>query len=112
MRRRGDILRGGVADEMRPEDFDPEELRRGAEHEMEHTDDPSIAQEIAMDHLASDAHYYAHLEAMEAAADEKNAKVRFDAGESRRRACDLRVEAQDRLLDDALWHDARRRGKL
>lgn len=58
-------LRGGLAEHARPEDFDPAELRRGTEHEMEHTDDPKIATEIAMDHLFEDPDYYEKLERME-----------------------------------------------
>jgi hypothetical protein len=59
------ILRGGRADRLRPSDFDPKELRRGTKHELEHTNDPKIAREIAMDHLAEDEAYYEKLEAIE-----------------------------------------------
>jgi len=53
-----DRLHGGPADEMEPEDFDPDDLAEGTEEETEHTDDRGIAQEIAMDHLAENpAHY-------------------------------------------------------
>jgi len=45
--------------------FDPVELRRGAEHELEHTNDLCIAQEIAMDHLAEDPAYYQKLALLE-----------------------------------------------
>jgi hypothetical protein len=45
--------------------FDAEQLRRGTRHELEHTDDECIAQEIAMDHLVEDPEYYQKLEAME-----------------------------------------------
>jgi hypothetical protein len=62
---RRDRLPGGRADELLPEDFDQEELVRGTEHELEHTDDPVLAQEIAMDHLAEDERYYERLDAME-----------------------------------------------
>lgn len=58
-------LPGGRAAGMRPSDFDPNELRRGTEHELEHTDDWRLAREIAMDHLAEDEGYYEKLEAME-----------------------------------------------
>ena len=46
---------------MKTEDFDPENLKIGTEVEMEHTDDPNIAQEIAMDHLVEDPEYYQKL---------------------------------------------------
>lgn len=58
-------LQGGLADDLVPEDFDPDVLARGTEHELEHTDDPELAQEIAMDHLAEDSRYYEKLSAME-----------------------------------------------
>jgi hypothetical protein len=58
-------LRGGLAEGMSPSDFDPGALREGTEHEMEHTDDPQVAQEIAMDHLAEDPAYYEKLALIE-----------------------------------------------
>jgi hypothetical protein len=58
-------LPGGEASGLRPEDFDQVELERGTKHELEHTDDPEIAREIAMDHLAEDEAYYERLEALE-----------------------------------------------
>lgn len=61
----GQLLIGGKADELRPEDFDPIALAKGTAVEMEHTNDPAIAREIAMDHLAEDPDYYEYLEAME-----------------------------------------------
>jgi hypothetical protein len=50
---------------MSPSDFDPAALAEGTEHEMEHTDDPLIAQEIAMDHLFEDPEYYQKLKLIE-----------------------------------------------
>jgi len=64
-RGRHDLLSGGLADEMEPEDFEPVALRKGTLHEMEHTRDAAVAQEIAMDHLAEDPRYYEKLERME-----------------------------------------------
>lgn len=46
-------------------DADPMELARGTKHEMEHTRSKRIARQIALDHLAEDAHYYRKLERME-----------------------------------------------
>lgn len=40
---------------------DSEQLKIGIGVEMEHTDDPKVAEEIALDHLAEDPHYYAKL---------------------------------------------------
>lgn len=56
-----DKIHGGRADKMKPSQFDPEQLKKGIKHEMEHTDDRSTAEEIAMDHLAEDPKYYDHL---------------------------------------------------
>ena len=56
-----DKLPGGAADKMQPWQFAPEELQEGMSHEMEHTTDPSIAREIAMDHLTEDSQYYTHM---------------------------------------------------
>lgn len=50
---------GGLASGMSPEQFDPEQLELGIETEMaEHGFDPAAAQEVAMDHLVEDQHYY------------------------------------------------------
>lgn len=43
-------------------DVDPNELRKGIEVEMEHTNDPVKAEEIALDHLAEDPQYYTKLD--------------------------------------------------
>lgn len=67
-----DRLPGGRADKNKPEDFDKAQLEIGIEIEMEHTDDPAVAQEIAMDHLTEDPEYYTHLRKMEM--DAKNGK--------------------------------------
>lgn len=61
-----DRVPGGLADQMTPEDFDPAQLHKGIRTEMEHTDDPELAQEIAMDHLMEDPEYYDLLELIEA----------------------------------------------
>jgi hypothetical protein len=60
-----DKLPGGLADKKKPEDFDPKALAKGIKTELEHTEDRSLAQEIAMDHLVEDPDYYDKLEKME-----------------------------------------------
>lgn len=55
---RHDLLPGGAADRLRPEDFDPDALALGTAREMEHTSDEALAREIAMDHLLEDPDYY------------------------------------------------------
>lgn len=53
---------GGVGDKLSPGDVDSYELKLGVENEMEHTYDWEKAQEIALDHLAEDPHYYTKLQ--------------------------------------------------
>ena len=60
-----DQISGGLADNSKPQDFDQRELEMGIEVEMEHTDDPEIAKEIAMDHLKEIPDYYTRLKKME-----------------------------------------------
>jgi hypothetical protein len=48
-----------------PERIDPEQLRIGTEHEMEHTADPETARQIALDHLREIPDYYTRLEKLE-----------------------------------------------
>jgi len=60
-----DKVPGGLADKKSPEDFSKSQLEKGVKIEMEHTDDKSLAKEIAMDHLVEDPKYYDHLVEME-----------------------------------------------
>lgn len=60
-----DRLAGGRADRRTPADFDPRALAKGRKVEREHTSDPRLATEIAMDHLVEDPRYYDALEKME-----------------------------------------------
>lgn len=60
-----DKIPGGLADKKKPEDFDSEALKEGVKIELEHTSDHAIAQEIAMDHLTEDRHYYKKLKTIE-----------------------------------------------
>ncbi len=46
-------------------DVDPEQLRVGTEHELEHTDDRKKARQIALDHLAEMPDYYTRLATIE-----------------------------------------------
>lgn len=64
-----DILPGGLADNKTNEDFDQEELDEGIAVELEHTNNPAIAAEIARDHLTEDKDYYEKLEKIEKSAD-------------------------------------------
>ena len=62
-----DRLKGGRADKLKPENFAPNSLAMGIEHEQEHTKDAGLTQEIAMDHLSEDPDYYIKLRSMEKA---------------------------------------------
>ena len=63
--REGGALPGGRGDHLDPSSVNPAELAEGTRVEMEHTTDPAIAREIALDHLAEDPAYYTHLRAIE-----------------------------------------------
>ncbi len=65
-----DLLPGGNADDAEASQFDPQGLADGLVVEMEHTNDPMIALEIAMDHLVEDPEYYIKLKEMEETAEE------------------------------------------
>jgi len=67
-----DKLKGGLADKKKPSDFDKKKLATGTKHEMEHTDDPHYAKEIAMDHESEDPDYYEKLKKIEKEAYEQN----------------------------------------
>jgi len=54
-------LQGGIGDTTPSHDVNPNELSIGVQVEMEHTNDPRIAQEIVMDHLTEDPAYYTKL---------------------------------------------------
>jgi hypothetical protein len=56
-----DAIPGGEGAHLSPRDVDPEQLALGAAVEMEHTKDPKLAMEIALDHLAEDPKYYDKL---------------------------------------------------
>ena len=58
-------IEGGLADEADPNEFDARQIMKGMEVEMEHTDDPRQALEIAMDHLMEIPNYYDELADME-----------------------------------------------
>lgn len=60
-----DKLKGGLADRKKPSQFNQKELRKGIKVEREHTSDPHIAAEVAMDHLTEDSKYYRKLAKME-----------------------------------------------
>lgn len=56
-----DLIPGGKGDTYTDQDFDPREVEVGIAVEMEHTDDPAKAKEIAHDHLSENPAYYSEL---------------------------------------------------
>jgi len=58
----GNKLKGGKGDKLSINDVDRDEFKKGVKHEMEHTSDPKIAAEIALDHLAENPKYYSELD--------------------------------------------------
>ena len=61
----------GLHRHMNDSDFDSEQLKIGIEVEMEHTNDPLVAKEIAKDHLAECKNYYTRLFIMEKECEEE-----------------------------------------
>lgn len=61
------MLAGGEAEKKDINEFDvcPYQLAMGVAVELEHTQDPEVAKEIALDHLAEIPDYYSRLSAME-----------------------------------------------
>lgn len=72
-------LPGGEGARLHPRDVPAATLLRGARHELEHTGDPRIAIEVALDHLARDRRYYTRLERMERPAKRRPAPKRARA---------------------------------
>jgi len=60
-----DKIPGGLSDKKKPEDFNQASLLKGQKIESEHTSDPHMQIEIAMDHLTEDPEYYEKLETIE-----------------------------------------------
>lgn len=56
-----DVLSGGLGDYTKDNRFDEEALQQGIKVELEHTDNPDLAKEIAKDHLMEDSEYYTKL---------------------------------------------------
>jgi hypothetical protein len=68
------MILGDFLSEGRSKDYtgpyDEEQMRMGAEVELEHTTIPCIAKKIARDHLAENSKYYTYLKQMEQKFDE------------------------------------------
>lgn len=62
---KGEGIKGGFGDGLPDSAFDPDELKAGVLVELEHTNDPELAEEIAKDHLRELPDYYTRLKEME-----------------------------------------------
>jgi len=58
-------IKGGIADNINPKYFNQKQLAKGIKVEMEHTNKPELAREIAQDHILEDKLYYSKLEKIE-----------------------------------------------
>lgn len=74
-----DNIPGGLADEKSVRDFPLDQLNKGIQVELEHTDSEQLALEIATDHLAEDPAYYDKLEVIEAFRDRAVAELVVEA---------------------------------
>lgn len=81
--RRMDFIKGGLADNIPASAFDQEQLKKGMKVEMEHTNNPKIAEEIAKDHIFETgilkdgvyySDYYSELKKLEKKLEKKNPK--------------------------------------
>ena len=85
-----DEIKGGKADGMDIEEVAEmhgmsvddmyDEFSKGVQHEMEHTSEPRVAIEIALDHLYEDPEYYTKLEGMEMGGEATEATTSASAG--------------------------------
>jgi len=64
----GEQLKGGLGDNKEVQEFDQKQVLMGLKVEMEHTDDPTVALEIVLDHLSEDPKYYTTKDDPEASA--------------------------------------------
>jgi len=77
------------------------ELDRGIKVEMEHTDDPKIAEQIARDHLNEDEHYYTKLEQVHLDKSEITKPLPTKWGKVEFETCEQRARNDDDVRDPA-----------
>jgi phage gp29-like protein len=108
-----DQIPGGLGDTAQPQEFDPEEVKKGLQMEKEHTKDPAIAMDIVLDHLREDPQYYAEEGAATPEGSERERVVESYAAESSwDRLGFLRLDGTDVFSRGEEGHDdlARRSG--
>ena len=92
-------LDGGKADDKTPDDFPPEDIEIGSRVEREHTSNPDLAAEIAIDHLSEDPEYYDKL-ISSGIADEKGARELFDELKGKNARDKARKDIMDYIEQD------------
>lgn len=101
-----DFLEGGLSDEEDIEDIAlkhdvelediQDQLEKGSEVEMEHTDDSDIAKEIAKDHLSELPDYYDRLEDIESVSQVEGDKYyNLYSDKSENFVCDISIQGAD-----------------
>jgi hypothetical protein len=60
-KRAKELIVGGKADGKPSSDFPADQIAKGKKVEMEHTNNPAIAEEISRDHLQENRRYYSIL---------------------------------------------------
>ena len=94
-----DRLDGGKADGKTPEDFPDEDISIGRKVQREHTSNPDIATEIAMDHLSEDPDYYDKLIAA-GITDEQDAIDTFDKLKGKNARLKAKLDIKDYMEDN------------
>jgi hypothetical protein len=78
----GEMIPGGKGEGKSPLEFTPDQILKGMRVEMEHTDDPMVSLEIALDHLTEDPEYYGNDEENPELMAQANAAADVDKPES------------------------------
>jgi len=99
-------IKGGLADNINPKYFNQLELGKGIKVELEHTNDPKIAREIATDHLSENPKYYEELEKIEGKT--KPITVKVSHKEIRRDKNQLEKDLQ-KSIEETQYPDEKKR---
>ena len=78
----GEMIAGGEGEGKSPLEFTQDQILKGMRVEMEHTDDPMVSLEIALDHLTEDPEYYGNDEENPELMAQANAAADVDKPES------------------------------
>ena len=81
LKKLGSYVDGMEPAEKKEDEGIDEELKKGIEVEMEHTEDPEEAKKIAMDRIEEDPEYYSKLEGMEEGETPEEAMPEAEGGE-------------------------------